>query len=284
MDGDPDDFIEFDDFFGADDPFGDLVDGDESAASFLSANANLLSDPGIMDQARSPQTPISFGSASFSSRGPIKFSTVPAPMIAKPVFQRTERQPMQFLDVFEVHRKSRKVVPWESPTISASRTDPLFYQHCLDPNAIIYPRRLGFDPAFFWPDRPFTFGDIVYDFFRKRNNQNARFHHKLFNALCLANESPVYAELVGVQALTTSIIKVNKGAFARLLGVKTVEGSLFHSQGNFPQNHFRELNAQEAQEMLAGVDISDVDFDDIRLLIYTPGPFFTIAAMIPQIS
>lgn len=38
-----------------------------------------------------------------------------------------------------------------------------------------------------------------------------------------------------------TVFKVDKCVFGRLLGIKSYDGGLFHSQGNFPSHGFREL-------------------------------------------
>jgi hypothetical protein len=73
---------------------------------------------------------------------------------------------------------------------------------------------------------------------------------------------------LGVQWLNDDVIKVNKTVFAKLLGIKVIDGSLFHQQGNFPSHGFVELGAQNARNFVNPEQLNGVDFDAVRLLIH----------------
>ncbi|KAH0787965.1 hypothetical protein GPJ56_008121 [Histomonas meleagridis] len=144
-----------------------------------------------------------------------------------------------------------------------------FITACNDPNLTFNPHLVGFIPSNLWPDHMITFGDIVANFFQKKNNANSRFSHKLFNALKLSELSPIYPQFVGVQWLTPLILRVDKRVFARLLGIKSIDGSLFHQQGNFPSHGFFEIGAGDAVKYCPpGIDLTGVDFENVRLLIH----------------
>jgi hypothetical protein len=177
------------------------------------------------------------------------------------------------MDQFRPHPRVRPAKPWTSATPSAMRSDQLFAEVCQNPSATLNPASLGFIPVFFWPHREYSFADLVYDFFQRKNNVNGRFLHKLYNALRISTLSGTWAELVGVQWAAPFVIKVNKGQFARLLGLQTIEGGLFHQQGNFRTHGFVELNREQVTAYCPTLDISQVDFDDVRLLIHQPGIF-----------
>jgi hypothetical protein len=133
---------------------------------------------------------------------------------------------------------------------------------------------LGFIPATVWTDQQIRFSDLVREFFQRKNNVNSRFSHKLFNALKLSEANPAYAQLVGVSWLTDTILRVDKIAFARLIGVRSIEGSLFHQQGNFPSHGFLEIGAGDVRELCPpGVDLSSVDFENVRLIYHAEGIF-----------
>jgi hypothetical protein len=149
----------------------------------------------------------------------------------------------------------------------------MFHDICRNPSVVLNPVSLGFIPVLFWPNRNVTFGDLVYDFFQRKSNVNSRFLHKLYNALRISTLSPVWAELVGVQWEARFVIRVNKGQLARLLGIKAVEGSLFHQQGNFTTHGFVALNAEQAQMYCPNVNLATVDFDNVRLMVHQPGIF-----------
>jgi hypothetical protein len=62
----------------------------------------------------------------------------------------------------------------------------------------------------------------------------SRFLHKLVNALKITELDRSNFSLVGVAWVNDNVIKVDKVKFARFLGIKSVDGSLFHKQGNSP--------------------------------------------------
>ena len=68
-------------------------------------------------------------------------------------------------------------------------------------------------------------------------------------------------------------MKIDKRIFARLLGIKTIDGSLFHQQGNFPSHGFVELNEKEAAAEVSPEHLEGVDYETVRLLVHNPGIF-----------
>jgi hypothetical protein len=148
-----------------------------------------------------------------------------------------------------------------------------FAQICADGAVRFNPHHLGFIPSNFWFDQEYTFGDLVADFFQKKNNSNSRFSHKLYNALKIAEEDPFYVTFLGIEWVTDHVLKIDKKIFARLLGIKTIDGSLFHQQGNFPSHGFVELNERAAHEAVSEADLEGVDYENVRLLTHQPGIF-----------
>jgi hypothetical protein len=118
-----------------------------------------------------------------------------------------------------------------------------------------------------------SFGDLVMAFFRKKNHTTGRFVHKLYNALKITTEDSFYFEYIGVEWVSEDIFKINKRIFARLLSIKTVDGSLFHQQGNFPSHGFVELSHAEAKQRLSEADLVGIDYESARLLTHEPGVF-----------
>ena len=170
-------------------------------------------------------------------------------------------------------KKSRPTEIWVSVSPNAIKTDKFFNDLLLNRSSIINPSQLHFIPSYFWPNKDFSFSDIVIDFFRRKNNVNCRFFHKLYNAVQISQISDIYSEIVGLKFITNEVLKVSKGSFARLLGIKSVDGGLFHKQGNFPTHGFIEISADQAMVYCEGVDLSDVDYDEIRLLVHSDGIF-----------
>ena len=152
-------------------------------------------------------------------------------------------------------------------------SDTEFYSACSNSAALIYPKEMHFIPEEFWPDGPFEFGDIVSSFFQKKNNQNSRFYHKLYNALQISKNMPEYVHLVGVEWLTDDVIKVNSKEFARLLGIKSVDGSLFHKQGNFPTHGFVELTRMDVMKSIPSDLAQQINFADIKAIRHKTGGF-----------
>ncbi len=101
---------------------------------------------------------------------------------------------------------------------------------------------LGFYPRHYWLSVVVTFGDIVNNCFRRKSNVNYRFSHKLYNALLLVDKVPELFPLIGVKWLwDDGVFMVDKYIFGRLLGIKSLDGALFHSQGNTRLQHFLTL-------------------------------------------
>ena len=156
---------------------------------------------------------------------------------------------------------------------TAITIDDSFTKLCKDPSIKFNPAKLGFIPSKNWNDEELTFGDIVSQFFQKKNNANSRFSHKLYNALKITDSDHFYYIFLGVEWVTDKILKVDKRQFARLLGIRTIDGSFFHQQGNFPSHGFVELTPSQAQTQLDPKDLEGVDYDNVRLLTHQEGIF-----------
>jgi hypothetical protein len=142
-----------------------------------------------------------------------------------------------------------------------------------DPSLIIEPQRYGFYPSGYWLDQSSTFGDLVSKFFQRKNNSNCRFPHKLYNALLIVDADPRFYPLTGVQWVNDSVFKVDKILFGRLLGISSFDGGLFHAQGNFPSHGFKEVTIDLVEQLCPGIDLSDLDFDRVRLITHATGHF-----------
>lgn len=151
------------------------------------------------------------------------------------------------------------------------------YQAALnDQNLTVSPQALGFLPSNYWLNLDSTFGDLVTKFFQRKNNANCRFPHKLYNALAIVDQDPKMYNLLGVKWITNDIFKVDKLIFGRVLGISSIDGGLFHRQGNFPSHGFREVSSTELAELKNkyGAELADVDQERIRLL-YHESKMFT---------
>ena len=142
-----------------------------------------------------------------------------------------------------------------------------------DPSLSFDPQALHFYPASYWTPAQNTFGELVTKFFRRKNNSNCRFPHKLYNALLIVDAMPEMFHLVGVRWVGEGIFEVDKYIFGRLLGIQTFDGGLFHGQGNFPSHGFQEIGVGQVSELLPGLDLTGIDFDRVRLMRHSNGLF-----------
>lgn len=191
-----------------------------------------------------------------------------------PLLVSSKLQPMPAFKA--KHKQQKSLQPLTTIFSSSEECDQStreFKTVCEDPALIFNPSTLGFIPSKVWPDKTMTFGELVCEFFQRKNNAHSRFAHKLYNALKISTADSFFAEFVGVEWITDRVLKVNKVVFGRLLGIKTIDGSLFHQQGNFPSHGFVELNQQTALEYVTPDQLIGVDYDIVRLLVHQEGIF-----------
>jgi hypothetical protein len=162
-------------------------------------------------------------------------------------------------------------------TQARAQEDAEFMAATHDTSLIVSPHALGFIPFTLWHDRNYTFGELVSDFFQRKNHASCRFSYKLFNSLRLSEITERFAVLCGVKWLNNIIVRVDKRAFARLLGIKSIDGSLFHQQGNFTSHGFIEVSAEDVPRICPDVDLTGVDYDAVRLLYHSDGTFVRTA-------
>jgi len=132
-----------------------------------------------------------------------------------------------------------------------------------DQNKVFCPQEIGFVPTNYWINSSLTFGELVQQFFQRKNNANCRFPQKLFNALLLVQHNPTMWPFVGVKWVSDDTFVVNKYVFGRLLGISACDGGLFHRQGNFPSHGFQEILPNDQPPNVEGISI---DYDQTRLL------------------
>ena len=150
----------------------------------------------------------------------------------------------------------------------------IFKQLYEDKTVVINPKKLHFIPTKFWPDEDIPFCDIVDDFFRRKNHINCRFPHKLYNALKLNELGDKFRKISGVTWLSPMVLRVDKIGFSRLLGISSIEGSLFHRQGNFTTHGFSEIGFDELT-LIFGYQVAKelVQNSDVRYLKHNLGIF-----------
>ena len=148
-----------------------------------------------------------------------------------------------------------------------------FDEICTDPNITFNPQTINLIPYSLWKSENITFGYLVSFHFRKRNSSNSKFPIKLFNALKITEHCPDLFPHIGVKWITDDVIWVDREAFACLIGVKTVEGGLFHQQGNFPSHGFVELSYEESQMLANSLNLGRIDLSVMRLVRHRTGLF-----------
>lgn len=225
---------------------------------------------------RTPSTPSSIFGINFTLQNlqqaqkqqPQKISQLTAAQI---------QQMAQFFnqDISLPQSRNRKMSSQPLPVVPNITTsaDEEFNTICQDHDIKFNPHKLGFIPTKFWPDKDYTFGELVSDFFQRKNNANSRFYHKLYNALKISEDDPFYSEYLGIEWIGNNVLKVDKKKFARLLNIKTIDGSLFHQQGNFPSHGFIEIGSNDARNYVSEDDLNNVDYENVRLLIHQNGVF-----------
>lgn len=148
-----------------------------------------------------------------------------------------------------------------------------FEELVLDPSITISPLRLGFIPSSTWSSDSIAFGTLVSSFFRRRNSTTSKFPFKLYNALKITELLPEFYPHIGIRWIDNEIIWVDREKFARLIGVKTVEGGLFHQQGNFPSHGFVELSFEESERVSAKYGLGPINLSVMRLVRHVNGDF-----------
>jgi hypothetical protein len=136
------------------------------------------------------------------------------------------------------------------------------------------PESFGFVPVSMWSKMEIHLKELITDYFRARSSRKIRFEHKLWNALALTRSLPELYPLVGVAWVSTSLFKVDKDAFGRLLAVTRPGSAFFSQRGSFVSHGFREVSANEARGMKISEDqVSDVDEVVVRLFRHSAGLF-----------
>jgi hypothetical protein len=99
------------------------------------------------------------------------------------------------------------------------------------------------------------------------------FHFKLCNALLPTTNIPDIFRFVEVRWINNSVLLVDGPIFAKLLGVKRVDASLFHQNGNFHSHGFSELAYPDALVIARENGIEDLDSSRMRLMTHRTGYF-----------
>jgi hypothetical protein len=216
--------------------------------------------------------------------GSFSFDSVPQPSPSTAPSHRRSNSTNDFVaseSLYGVTPVHTRCASDPSTALVHENPDAEFASICQDPLVTFNPRFLGFIPSRNWESRDVSFAALITGHFQKKSGSNTRFFHKLYNALKISEADPFYADFVGVEWVNDRVIKIDKKKFARLLGIRTIDGSLFHQQGNFPSHGFREIGPLEAKEILPAEELANVDYDVVRLLVHAPGDF--VRGSTPQV-
>lgn len=206
-----------------------------------------------------------------TTSSPLLFLSSPQPELVKTPFMIPATQStMDYNTIYQ--RKLAQMMNQPDPQTLA-KEEAIFNAALRDPTLFVSPLQLGFIPQSNWQNRFYSFGELVTDFFQRKNHTYCRFSFKLFNALKLSQYCETYAILVGVRWLNDNILRVDKRAFARLLGIKSIDGSLFHQQGNFSSHGFVEIPAEDVAKICPDVPLAGIDYDAVRILYHADHVF-----------
>lgn len=175
-------------------------------------------------------------------------------------------------------RQKKEPKPKQLPmdlNIDGPSSNIAFQNAMADGTLCFSPQTLKFLPSNYWIQYESTFNDLVTKFFQRKNNANCRFPHKLHNALSIVDQDDSMYHLLGVKWVDDRVFKVDKLIFGRLLGLSagSIDGSLFHRQGNFTSHGFVEVTDVDMNHLKQQYNISDVDMDRVRLLHHKDGVF-----------
>ena len=102
---------------------------------------------------------------------------------------------------------------------------------------------------------------------------HCKFPIKLYNALKITECRPDLLPYVGVEWITDTVFRVHRDEFARLIGVRAIDGGLFHQQGNFPSHGFRELTFAESNEISLQYGLGRPDLSKVRFIKHSSPQF-----------
>jgi len=130
---------------------------------------------------------------------------------------------------------------------------------------LTHRHELGFIPETEWSSQSQSLSELQQNFFIRRNGNGQRFPYKLYHALLITKTYPAAYWFTGVCWITPTVFKVNSLKFAALLGIRAIQGGLFHKQGNFSRHLFVQVMKNSSPEIETHPDCNDVDDCNIRL-------------------
>jgi len=124
---------------------------------------------------------------------------------------------------------------------------------------------LGFIPHSNWTKQVMPLSRLKKIYFQKRKGMARRFDYKLYNALLITKAQPQLYGSIGAIWVSSDVMKIDSEIFANLIGISTVQGGLFHKQGNFPRHGFQHIYKNSCQELIMNPNCADVDDHIVRL-------------------
>ncbi|OHT11561.1 hypothetical protein TRFO_18916 [Tritrichomonas foetus] len=109
----------------------------------------------------------------------------------------------------------------------------------------LMPTALKLLPEKYWESQPktLTFKQLVDDYFKQTRNNNATFMLKLYNLLMITSNVPMLEKAIGIKWVSPRVIEVSRLGLVNIFKVResTVDGAMFHRQGNFSTHQFVEI-------------------------------------------
>lgn len=151
-------------------------------------------------------------------------------------------------------------MPTAETSVSPQQADqsnfeiPLTFEEAYnDPTIVLNPVALSLLPEKYWSQQSqtMTFAQIVKEYFKQNRTQNSTFMLKLYNLLLISSQIPKLQRAIGVRWVNDSVIELSRSALINIFNVResTVDGSMFHRQGNFPTHRFIEITDTNFQQM-----------------------------------
>jgi hypothetical protein len=113
-------------------------------------------------------------------------------------------------------------------------------------------------------------------YFTRRSGVGRQFDFKLYNALCITSKFP------DAVWISPNVTKIHAQPFAKMLGIHTVQGGLFHKQGNFSRYGFSHIFKHVTPEFALSPSCEDVDDYNVRLYTDKSNRFFREREFAPQ--
>ncbi|OHT06831.1 hypothetical protein TRFO_25078 [Tritrichomonas foetus] len=133
------------------------------------------------------------------------------------------------------------------------------------PFSLTHRHELGFVPQSEWPPQNMSLNELKGLYFTRRNGAARQFDFKLYNALCITSKFPEAYNYVGAIWVTQNVMKIHSQIFANLLGIHSIQGGLFHKQGNFSRHGFIHVYKQSTMNLQKSPLCDDVDDYNVRL-------------------